>query len=97
MVSVAICDCPHCVDYFAFDLKLVERLSLYTHVTLRCPRCQKEVLLVTKRYEVIHSTDPEKYQSGAILKIEPCPRDFDSGSFRVDLRLRIAANRKRLI
>jgi hypothetical protein len=34
------------MNYFAFDLKKIERLELYTHVMVCCPIRWNEVLLV---------------------------------------------------
>jgi hypothetical protein len=71
MMSVALFNCPHCVDSFAFDWQKLEGLTLHSRVMVRCPGCGNTVEVVTNAYSLIHNADPQKYRWGEILEILP--------------------------
>ena len=37
--SVALFDCPHCIDNFAFDYEKIRSLAFRWRVMVRCPGC----------------------------------------------------------
>jgi hypothetical protein len=69
--SIALFDCPHCIDEFAFDYKRIVGLAYGWGVRVRCPGCGNIVEVVMLAYTVIHGCDPSKYRPGEITEILP--------------------------
>ncbi len=67
--SVALFDCPHCIDDFAFDYEKIRNLAFRWRVTVRCPRCGNVIEVVIRGYQVIHNCDPAAYKQGEIVEI----------------------------
>ena len=87
-MSVALFNCPFCVDSFAFDFQKLKLVTLHSRVHVRCPGCQNVVEVVTNAYSVIHNADPDKYQWGEILEILPPDPKTSEESIRRNIRLR---------
>ena len=69
--SIALFDCPHCIDEFGFDYQKIAKLSYGWRVRVRCPGCGNIVEVVMLAYTLIHGCDPTKYQAGEITEILP--------------------------
>jgi hypothetical protein len=95
MMSVALFNCPFCVDSFAFDFQKLKSLTLHSRVQVRCPGCGNTVEVVTNAYSVIHGADPEKYQWGEILEILPPDPKTAEESIRRNIQLHYAIYQKR--
>ena len=67
--SVALFNCPHCIDEFAFDYQKIAKLAYGWRV--RCSGCGNIVEVVMLAYTLIHGCDPTKYQAGEIVEILP--------------------------
>ena len=73
--SVALFDCPHCVDEFAFDYQKTAKLTYGGRVRDRCPGCDNVVEVVMLNCTLIHGCDADKYKPGEIIEIlRPDPR-----------------------
>ena len=70
-MSVALFDCPHCIDEFAFDFQRIAKLTYGWCVRVRCPGYGNIVEVVMLAYTLIHGCDPTKYQAGEITEILP--------------------------
>ncbi|SRR6266566_3927262 len=70
-MSIALFDCPHCVDEFAFDYQKIAKLTYGWRVRVRCPGCGNVVEVVMLAYTLIHNCDPDKYKRGQITEILP--------------------------
>ena len=68
-MSVALFDCPHCVDEFAFDYQRIAKLNYGYRVRVRCPGCGNVVEVIMLNYTLIHGGDPDKYKVGEIVEI----------------------------
>ena len=69
--SIALFDCPHCVDEFAFVYDRIKNLGVGWRVTVRCPGCGNVLEIVMQGFQVIHNCDPAKYKPGEIVEILP--------------------------
>jgi hypothetical protein len=67
--SVALFDCPHCIDEFRFDYQRIAKLNYGWRVRVRCPGCGNIVEVVMLNYTLIHGCDPDKYRPGEIVEI----------------------------
>ncbi len=87
--SVALFDCPHCVDDFAFDYERIKNLGFRRRVMVRCPGCGNVIEVVMKGYQVIHNCDPAAYKQGEIVEILPPDRKTPSLLHMVDSQKQI--------
>ncbi len=87
-MSIALFDCPHCVDEFAFDWEKVRNLAVGWRVMVRCPGCGNVVQVVMLAYQLIHNCDPAKYKPGEIVEILP-PDAKASPGLNYSLRMQI--------
>ena len=69
--SIALFDCPHCIDNFAFDYEKIRSLAFRWRVMVRCPGCGNVIEVVMRGYQVIHNCDPAAYKQGEIVEILP--------------------------
>jgi len=69
--SVALFDCPHCIDNFAFDYEKIRNLAFRWRVMVRCPECGNVIEVVMRGYQVIRNCDPTAYKQGEIVEILP--------------------------
>ena len=67
--SIALFDCHHCIDEFAFDYQKIAKLAYGWRVCVRCPGCGNIVEVVMLAYTLIHNCDPDKYKAGEIVEI----------------------------
>jgi hypothetical protein len=88
-ISVALFNCPHCVDSFAFDFLKLKFVTLHSRVRVRCPGCQNVVEVVTNAYSVIHNAEPEKFQWGEILEILPPDPKTSEEAIRRNIQLHL--------
>ena len=51
--SIALFDCPHCIDEFAFDYQKIAKLAYGWRVRVRCPDCGNIVEVVMLAYTLI--------------------------------------------
>jgi hypothetical protein len=65
-VSVALFDCPRCVDEFRFDYEKIAKLTYGWRVRVRCPGRGNVVQVVMLNYTLIHGCDPDKSVGGAL-------------------------------
>lgn len=73
--SIALFDCPHCIDEFAFDYQRIAKLTYGWRVRVRCPGCGNIVEVVMLAYTLIHNCDFDKYRQGEIVEIlQPDPK-----------------------
>ena len=73
--NIALFDCPHCIDEFAFDYQKIAKLTYGWRVRVRCPGCGNIVEVVMLAYTLIHGSDPDKYKAGEIVEIlRPDPK-----------------------
>ena len=73
--SVALFDCPHCVDEFAFDYQKIAKFTYGWRVRVRCPGCGNIVEVIMLNYTLIHGCNPDKHRSGEIIEIlRPDPK-----------------------
>jgi len=71
MLSIALFDCQHCTDNFAFDYEKIRNLSFRWRVMVRCPECGNVIEVVMRGYQVIHNCDSAAYKQGEIVEILP--------------------------
>jgi len=111
--SVALFDCPYCIDNFAFDYEKIRNLAFRWRVMVRCPGCENVIEVVMKGYQVIHNCDPAAYKQGEIVEIYRLTRrllgldyslrmaftgkNMDGGQTRVLCPLRQASVRSRAL
>ena len=69
--SVALFDCPHCIDEFRSDYQKIAQLTYGWRVRVRYPGCRNVIEVVMLAHTVIHGCDPDKYQAGEIVEILP--------------------------
>jgi hypothetical protein len=67
--SVALSDCPRCIDEFSFDYQRIAKLMYGWRVRVRCPGCGNVVEVVMPAYTLIHNCDSDKYEPGEIVDI----------------------------
>ncbi len=67
--SIALFDCPHCIDEYAFDWQRIRSLATGWRVRVSCPGCGNVIEVVMQAYTLIHNCDPEKYKWGEIVEI----------------------------
>jgi hypothetical protein len=97
-ISVALFDCPHCVDEFAFsnsnmaDWRRVTTLAVCWRVVVRCPGCGKVASVVMQGYQMVHNCEPDKYKCGEIVQI--LARDSKIPS-DINYSLRLQIHRKK--
>ena len=72
--SIALFDCPHCIDEFRFDYQRIAKLNYGWRVRVRCPGCGNIVEVVMLAYTLIHNCDSAKYKPGEIVEILPPDR-----------------------
>lgn len=68
-MSVALFDCPHCIDEFAFDYQKIAKLIYGWRVRVRCPGCGNVVEVIMLNYTLIHGCDSDKHKAGEIVEI----------------------------
>ncbi len=89
---VALFDCPHCIDEFAFDWGKVRNLAVGWSAMVRCPGCGNVIQVVMLAYQVIHNCDPGAYKWAEIIEVLPpssqAPPDLNYS-------LRMAIHRKK--
>jgi len=68
-MSIALFDCPHCIDEFRFDYQKIGKLNYGWRVRVRCPGCGNVVEVVMLNYTLVHGCDPNKYKPGEIVEI----------------------------
>ncbi len=86
-ISIALFNCTHCVDSYAFDWQKLKGLTLHSRVRVRCPGCGITVEVVTNAYSLIHNADPEKYQRGQTLEILPPDPRITEDTIRRNIQL----------
>jgi len=92
--SVALSDCPHCIDEFVFDYQKIAKLTYGWRVRVLCPGCGNIVEVVMLAYTLIHNCDSNKYRPGEIVEI--LPPDSKAGEWWMKAReLRIKISRKK--
>ncbi len=76
-MSVALFDCPHCIDEFAFDYDRIKNLGVGWRVMVLCPGCGNVIEVVMQAYQLIHNCHRATYKWGQITEILPpspqCP------------------------
>lgn len=90
--SIALFDCPHCIDEFSFDYQKIAKLAYGRRVRVRCPGCGNIVEVVMLAYTLIHNCDPGKYKEGEITQILPPDPKAPPG---LDYKLRMAIHSKK--
>ena len=86
-ISIALFNCTHCVDSYAFDWQKLKGLTLHSRVRVRCPGCGITVEVVTNAYSLFHNADPEKYQRGQTLEILPPDPRITEDTIRRNIQL----------
>lgn len=56
--SIALFDCPHCIEEFVFDYQKIAKVNYGWRVRVRCPGCGNIVEVVMQAYTVICHCDP---------------------------------------
>jgi|SRR5579859_908250 len=95
-MSIALFDCPHCIDEFAFDYQKIAELNYGWRVHVSCPDCGNVVEVIMLNYSLIHRCDSNKHKPGEIVEIlRPDPNLLNDWWMSANTLRRAILQRKR--